>query len=32
MDDARRERFLALAWRLDEQDDIGALIDTLVVR
>ena len=30
MDDARRERFLALAWRLDEQDDLGALIDTLV--
>lgn len=30
MDDARRERFLELAWGLDEQDDVGELVDTLI--
>ena len=30
MDDARRQRFLELAWRLEEQDDVGALVDTLI--
>ena len=30
MDDARRERFLDLAWRLDDEGDAGALVDTLI--
>ena len=30
MDDARRERFLELAWRLEELGDVGALVDTLI--
>ena len=30
MDDARRERFLELAWRLEERDDVGELVDTLI--
>jgi hypothetical protein len=30
MDAARRERFLELAWRLEDHGDVGALVDTLV--
>ena len=30
MDAARRERFLELAWGLEDQGDVGVLVDTLV--